>query len=66
MVTDGRNTLGIEVKTATRFGERDLAGLRAFAANTPSVRAGILAYNGTETLPVGENLWAVPIPVLLA
>lgn len=56
VVSDGRNAVGIEVKTATRFGERDLAGLRAFAANTPDVRAGILAYKGTETLPVGDRL----------
>ncbi len=66
VVTEGRNTVGIEIKTATRFGERDLAGLRAFAASTPGVQAGILAYNGAETLPVGERLWAVPLAVLLA
>jgi predicted AAA+ superfamily ATPase len=66
VVSEGRNTVGVEVKAATRFGERDLTGLRAFAASTPGVRAGILAYNGSETLPVGDRLWAVPLAVLLA
>jgi predicted AAA+ superfamily ATPase len=66
VVSDGRSAVGIEIKAATRIGDRDLAGLKAFAANTPGVRAGILAYNGTETLPLGERLWAVPLGVLLA
>jgi hypothetical protein len=65
-ITSGRQTFAIEVKAATRFGDRDLAGLRALAAKTPDFRAGLLAYNGEEALPLGDNLFAVPIGLLLS
>lgn len=62
----GRDTMAIEVKAATRWNERDLAGLRAFLAATPRCRAAILAYRGEEAVPLGERLWAIPLPQLLA
>jgi len=33
---------------------------------TPGVRAGILAYNGTEALAVGKGLYAIPLGLLLS
>lgn len=66
VVTKGRSSLAIEVKAASRFSERDLAGLRAFAANTAGVRACILAYNGEEALRLGESLFAIPLGLLLS
>lgn len=66
VVASGRRALAIEVKAASRFGERDLKGLRAFLARTPEARAGILAYNGSEAVTVGENLFAIPLSVLLS
>jgi predicted AAA+ superfamily ATPase len=66
VVSSGRRTVAIEVKAATRFGDRDLAGLRALAAATPGLGAGILAYNGREALQIGERLFAVPLGLLLS
>jgi hypothetical protein len=36
------------------------------AAKTPDFRAGLLAYNGEEALPLGDHLFAVPIALLLS
>jgi uncharacterized protein len=66
VVTKGRASLAIEVKAASRFSERDVAGLKALAATTEGVRASILAYNGTEALRLGEGLFAVPLGMLLS
>jgi hypothetical protein len=62
----GRDVFAVEIKAATRFGDRDLAGLRAFAATTPGFRAGILAYNGEEAHALGDGLFAVPLGQLLS
>jgi hypothetical protein len=62
----GRAVFAVEIKAATRFGDRDLAGLRAFAASTPGFRAGILAYNGEEAHALGDGLFAVPLGLLLS
>ncbi|MBI5489206.1 MAG: ATP-binding protein [Deltaproteobacteria bacterium] len=66
VIDAGRGCLAIEVKTADRFNERDLTGLRAFLAATPQCRAAVLAYNGTQSLPLGDRLWALPIDVALS
>lgn len=57
--------VGVEVKAAASVQGRDLAGLKKLAALAGSkFRAGILLYDGTETLPLGERLWAVPLCTL--
>jgi hypothetical protein len=66
VVSLGRRVIGIEVKAASRFGSGDVAGLRAFLQSTPGAAAGILAYNGSETVPLGERLYAVPLATLLS
>lgn len=66
VITAGRSSIAIEVKAATRFGDRDLAGLRAFVGTTPEARAGVLAYNGREAVPLGSNLYAIPLGLLLS
>jgi predicted AAA+ superfamily ATPase len=66
VVSPGRGAVAIEVKAASRFGERDLAGLKAFKAQTPGARTGILAYNGSEALPLGDGLYAIPLSLLLS
>jgi predicted AAA+ superfamily ATPase len=66
VVTTGRVSVGIEVKAATRFGDRDLAGLRAFLEKTPGARAGVLAYNGTSPVALGDSLFAIPLGLLLS
>ena len=66
VIASGRRCLAIEVKGAGRFGERDLAGLRAFRERTSGLLAGVLAYNGTEVISLGDRLLAVPLGLLLA
>lgn len=66
VVTEGKKRVAIEVKAAARFRDRDLSGLEAFLREQPTTLAGILAYNGTTTVPLGERLFAVPISTLLA
>ncbi|MBI5142375.1 MAG: DUF4143 domain-containing protein [Nitrospirae bacterium] len=58
--------IAIEVKAAARWESGDLASLKAFLAGTPHCIAGILAYNGTTAVRLGDRLWAVPISALLS
>jgi len=62
----GRQVLAIEIKAASRLAPRDWRGLEAFRAITPNCVAGIVAYAGNDLMPLGKNLWAVPMQVLLA
>jgi predicted AAA+ superfamily ATPase len=66
VVTHQRRSIAIEVKAGTRFSERDLSGLKAFTKTTPHVQSGILAYNGAEAVGLGENLYALPLGLLLS
>lgn len=66
VVATDRAALAIEVKAASRFSDRDIAGLLAFMESTPDVRAGILAYNGTQALSLGRGLFAIPLGMLLS
>jgi len=61
-----RKVCAIEIKAATRWTEKDLSGLRAFLARTPNCEKAVLAYNGEETVKLGEKLWAIPMGKLLA
>jgi predicted AAA+ superfamily ATPase len=66
VVSAGRSAVAIEVKGATRFDDRDLAGLRALRASSREVRAGILAYAGERTIDLGDDLYAIPLPLLVS
>ena len=66
VIEAGNRCLAIEVKSAARWDDRDLAGLRAFLAATPHCVAAVLAYNGTEMVKLGERLWAMPLGLLLS
>jgi predicted AAA+ superfamily ATPase len=66
VISLGREALAIEVKAGARLGGRDLDGLKAFKAQTPGVRAGILAYGGSEVLRLGDDLYAIPLSLLLS
>jgi len=59
------HVVGIEVKAKASVQGRDLAGLCKLAdlAGDQFV-AGLLLYDGTEILPMGPALWAVPIASL--
>lgn len=61
--------IGVEVKAAASVSVNDLVGLKKLASLAQqSFKAGIILYDGTETLPIGQvggrTLWAVPISTL--
>jgi hypothetical protein len=58
--------LALEVKSSPRWNDRDLSGLRAFLSATPHCQAAIIAHNGTDTVKLGEKLWAIPISLALS
>jgi len=62
----GNRCLAIEVKSAARWNDKDLAGIMAFLSATPHCVVAVLAYNGTEMVKLGERLWAVPLGLLLS
>jgi predicted AAA+ superfamily ATPase len=66
VIESGNRCLAIEVKSAARWEERDLAGIRAFLAATPRCHAGILAYNGRASVKLGDRLWAIPLSMVLS
>lgn len=61
---DGR-AAGIEVKASASLGARDFAGLRALAEGAgEKFLQGVVLYVGTDVVPFGHNLYAVPLPAL--
>lgn len=61
--------IGVEVKAAASVSVNDLVGLKKLAGLAPQVfKAGIILYDGTETLPLGQTngrpLWAIPLSTL--
>lgn len=61
----GGQLVGVEIKAAASVKEGDLRGLKRLASIAQDrFRLGVILYDGTETLPVGERLWAVPISTL--
>ena len=65
VIETGRKVVAIEVKAATRWNAGDLTGLRAFLERTPECIAAVLAYNGRESIKLGERLFAIPLGQLL-
>jgi predicted AAA+ superfamily ATPase len=66
VIEAGNRCIAVEVKAGARWEKADLAGLKAFVASTPRCAAGILAYNGTAPVPLGDRLWAIPLGLLLS
>jgi uncharacterized protein len=59
------NVVGIEVKASSTVTAGDFRGLRHLAERTgPDFIAGIVFYTGTQTLPFGPRLRAVPVSAL--
>lgn len=57
--------VGVEVKSAASVTTNDLTGLHKIASIAgKKFVAGIVLYDGNETLPLGDNLWAVPLSTL--
>lgn len=66
VLESGRNCLAVEIKSTTRWEDRDLHGLKAFLSTTPHCKETILGYHGTEAVKPGEKLWALPINLTLS
>jgi uncharacterized protein len=62
----GRTCLAIEIKSSARWQKKDLSGLEAFLDATPHCIAGVLCYNGTEAVRLGEKIWALPLSLILS
>lgn len=59
------NLVGVEVKAAATVTERDLRGLRKLANMAgEQFKMGVLLYDGTETMPLGDGIWAAPLSTL--
>lgn len=57
--------IGIEVKAAATVNAGDLRGLKKLASIAgDQFKLGVLLYDGTETLPLGDGLWAAPLSSL--
>lgn len=57
--------VGVEVKAAATVKESDLRGLKKLASIAGAdFKMGVVLYDGTETLPLGPALWALPISTL--
>jgi predicted AAA+ superfamily ATPase len=61
-----RACMAIEFKSAARWHDRDLAGLKAFLSATPHCKAAILCHNGEDAVKLGERLWALPVSMVLS
>lgn len=56
---------GVEVKASATVKERDLRGLKKLASLAgDQFTAGVLLYDGDETMPLGRNQWAAPLSTL--
>lgn len=57
--------LGVEVKAAATVRLADFSGLKKLASLAgQDFRGGVVLYDGTETLPFGPKLWALPLSSL--
>ena len=55
------------IKAAASVSTGDLVGLKKLATLAgKQFFAGVVLYDGNDTLPMGERLWAVPLSILWA
>lgn len=65
MESRNREVVGVEVKAAVSLQGKDFSGLRHLQTLAGErFRCGILLYAGKESLPMGPDLWAMPISAL--
>lgn len=61
----GGQVVGVEIKSSASVREGDLRGLKRLASVAGSqFKLGVVLYDGNETLPLGDRLWAAPISTL--
>jgi uncharacterized protein len=57
--------IGVEVKAAATVKNSDLLGLKKLAALAgEQFKMGVLLYDGSETVPLGDRIWAAPLSSL--
>jgi len=57
--------VGVEIKAAATVKENDLRGLKRLANIADGAfKLGVILYDGAETLPLGDRLWAAPLSTL--
>ena len=66
VIEQGREVIGIEIKGASIWSDKDLTGLKAFLKSTPQCKAAILGYNGSEAVQLDKKLWVIPLSLLLS
>jgi predicted AAA+ superfamily ATPase len=66
VIEAGRSCIALELKSAARWQERDLSGLKAFLAKTPHCKAAILCHSGEDAVQLGQRLWALPTNLVLS
>ena len=63
--TSQRNVFAIEVKSSATLTQKDFKGLRRLQTLAKQrFQTGWVLYTGRQTLPFGDNLWAVPMGAL--
>lgn len=61
----GGTIIAVEVKASATIQKFDLRGIeRLKSLAGPTCRKGIILYDGVETLPLGNDIWAVPFSTL--
>jgi hypothetical protein len=61
----GGQLVGVEIKSAASVTAGDLRGLKRLASVAgDQFKMGVVLYDGAETLPLGERLWAAPLSTL--
>ena len=61
----GGQLIGVEIKASASIGTSDMRGLKRLASVAGDrLKLGVILYDGTETLPLGNGLWAAPISTL--
>lgn len=59
------HVVGVEVKASATVKDADLRGLRKLASLAGGdFKMGVLLYDGDDTLPLGDRLWAAPLSTL--
>jgi predicted AAA+ superfamily ATPase len=66
IVEAGKSCIALELKSGSRWQERDLSGLKAFLNATPHCKAAILCHNGEQSVRLGAKLWALPLSIILS
>jgi predicted AAA+ superfamily ATPase len=57
--------VGVEIKAAASIQSQHLHGLHNLSQTAgDQFKMGILLYDGKETIPLGEKIWAAPISTL--